>query len=56
MTGQPSGKTSFVVAGADAGPAKLAAIKKNNLELLDEDGFLNLIRTRYITTPFFIVI
>ena len=32
--------------GADAGPSKLAAIKKNNLKTLDEDGFLNLIATR----------
>lgn len=46
VTGQPSSKTSFVVLGADAGPSKLAAIKKNNLRTLDEDGFLNLIATR----------
>ena len=32
--------------GADAGPSKLAAIKKHNLATLDEDGFLNLIATR----------
>ena len=32
--------------GADAGPSKLAAIKKNNLKTLDEDGFLQLIATR----------
>ncbi|PCH41743.1 DNA replication factor C large subunit [Wolfiporia cocos MD-104 SS10] len=46
VTGQPSSKTSFVVLGSDAGPSKLAAIKKNNLKTLDEDGFLNLIATR----------
>lgn len=46
VTGQPSSKTSFVILGADAGPSKLAAIKKNNLRTLDEDGFLNLIATR----------
>ena len=44
--GQPSSKTDYVVLGADAGPSKLAAIKKNNLKTLDEDGFLNLIATR----------
>ncbi|KAF8522451.1 purine nucleotide binding protein [Hysterangium stoloniferum] len=38
VTGQPSGKTSYVVVGGDAGPAKLAAIKKHNLPTLDEDG------------------
>lgn len=43
---QPSSKTSYVVLGADAGPKKLEAIKKNNLKTLDEDGFLNLIATR----------
>ncbi len=32
--------------GEDAGPSKLAAIKKHNLPTLDEDGLLNLIRTR----------
>ena len=46
MVGQPSSRTSYVVLGADAGPSKLAAIKKNNLKTLDEDGFLNLIATR----------
>lgn len=46
VTGQPSSKTSFVVLGDNAGPSKIAAIKKNNLTTLDEDGFLNLIATR----------
>lgn len=32
--------------GSDAGPSKLAAIKKNNLKTLDEDAFLQLIGTR----------
>jgi hypothetical protein len=35
-----------VILGADAGPSKLAAIKKHGLKTLDEDGFLNLIATR----------
>ena len=47
---QPSSRTDYVVLGADAGPSKLAAIKKNNLKTLDEDGFLNLIATR-VTDP-----
>lgn len=43
---QPSSKTSYVIVGEGAGPSKLAAIKKNKLSILDEDGFLNLIATR----------
>jgi len=43
---QPSSKTNFVVLGDNAGPAKLAAIKKHNLKTLAEDEFLNLIATR----------
>ncbi|KZT23217.1 DNA replication factor C, large subunit [Neolentinus lepideus HHB14362 ss-1] len=46
VTGQPSSKTSFVILGDDAGPSKLAAIKKHNLKTLDEDEFLQLIATR----------
>ncbi|KAI0075412.1 DNA replication factor C, large subunit [Panus rudis PR-1116 ss-1] len=46
VTGQPSSRTSYVVLGEDAGPSKLAAIKKHHLQTLDEDGFLQLIATR----------
>ncbi|KAJ7179697.1 DNA replication factor C large subunit [Mycena filopes] len=46
VPGQPSSKTDYVVLGENAGPSKLAAIKKNGLKTLDEDGFLNLIATR----------
>ncbi|KAM6493294.1 Replication factor RFC1 C terminal domain containing protein [Amanita muscaria] len=46
VTLQPSSKTSFVVLGDNAGPAKLAAIKKHGLNMLNEDQFLNLIATR----------
>ncbi|KAF8346709.1 replication factor RFC1 C terminal domain-containing protein [Amanita rubescens] len=46
VTLQPSSKTSFVVLGDNAGPAKLAAIKKHGLKTLSEDEFLNLIATR----------
>ncbi|KDQ52029.1 hypothetical protein JAAARDRAFT_210788 [Jaapia argillacea MUCL 33604] len=46
VTLQPSSKTSFVVLGDNAGPSKLAALKKHNLKTLSEDEFLNLIATR----------
>lgn len=46
VTLQPSSKTSYVILGDDAGPAKLKAIEKNNLKTLNEDQFLNLIATR----------
>ena len=45
MTGAPSGKTSFVVVGENAGESKLKKIKEKAIPTLDEDGFLNLIRT-----------
>jgi replication factor C subunit 1 len=38
--------TSYVVLGSDAGPAKLKVIEKHKLRTLDEDQFLELIRTR----------
>jgi hypothetical protein len=44
--GQPSSKTDYVVLGNNAGPGKLAAIKKHNLKTLSEDEFLDLIATR----------
>lgn len=44
--GTPSSVTSYVVLGSDAGPAKLKAIEKHKLKTIDEDGFLELIRTR----------
>ncbi|KAI6010360.1 replication factor RFC1 C terminal domain-containing protein [Pisolithus microcarpus] len=46
VTLQPSSKTSYVVLGEDAGPSKLAAIKKHGLQTLSEDSFLELIGTR----------
>lgn len=46
MTGAPSTKTSYVVVGEGAGPKKLEMIKKlNGVQMLDEDGLLDLIRT-----------
>ncbi|KAG9317062.1 putative DNA replication factor C, large subunit [Chiua virens] len=46
VTLQPSSKTSYVVLGDNAGPAKLNAIKKHGLKTLSEDEFLTLIETR----------
>lgn len=46
VVGQPSSKTDFVVVGDNAGPSKLAALKKHGIKTLDEDGFLNLVATR----------
>jgi len=46
VTTAPSGATSFVVLGDNAGPSKLAKIKSIGIKTLDEDGFLNLIGTR----------
>jgi replication factor C subunit 1 len=44
VVGAPSGKTSYVVLGADAGPSKLQKIKDNNLKTINEDGLFQLIR------------
>ncbi|KAJ1022438.1 hypothetical protein NDA16_003427 [Ustilago loliicola] len=46
ITGSPSSKTSYVVLGEGAGPKKLDSIAKNKIPTLDEDQFLDLIRTR----------
>ncbi|TFK35074.1 replication factor RFC1 C terminal domain-containing protein [Crucibulum laeve] len=46
VVGQPSSKTNFVVLGDNAGPSKLAALKKHGIKTLSEDEFLNLIGTR----------
>lgn len=46
VTLQPSSKTSYVVLGDNAGPSKLAAIKKHGLKTLSEDAFLALIGSR----------
>ncbi|PPQ72055.1 LOW QUALITY PROTEIN: hypothetical protein CVT26_006737 [Gymnopilus dilepis] len=43
---QPSSKTDFVILGDNAGPSKIAAIKKHGIKTLNEDEFLNLIGTR----------
>ncbi|KAF2666773.1 DNA replication factor C, large subunit [Microthyrium microscopicum] len=45
VTGAPSGKTSYVVLGEDAGPSKLRKIEANKLKTINEDGLFALIRT-----------
>jgi replication factor C subunit 1 len=44
VTTAPSSKTSCVVIGNEAGPSKIAKIKKMNIKAIDEDGFLQLLR------------
>jgi replication factor C subunit 1 len=46
VTGQASGKTSYVVVGEGAGPGKMKKVASLGVKTLDEDGFLNLIGTR----------
>ncbi|KAG6849470.1 hypothetical protein H0H93_008197 [Arthromyces matolae] len=46
VVGQPSSKTDFVVLGDNAGPSKLAAIKKHAIRTLNEDEFLALVGDR----------
>ena len=46
ITSAPSSKTSYVIVGEGAGPKKLDLIRKNNIKTLNEDEFLDLIRTR----------
>lgn len=49
MTSAPSGKTSYIVIGENAGASKLAKLqdpKLANVKKIDEDGFLALIAER----------
>ncbi|EJD42440.1 DNA replication factor C, large subunit [Auricularia subglabra TFB-10046 SS5] len=46
VTGAPSGRTSYVIVGANAGASKIKALEKHGIPTLDEDGFLALIGTR----------
>ncbi|EPS44978.1 hypothetical protein H072_1010 [Dactylellina haptotyla CBS 200.50] len=43
VTGGPSGKTSYVVVGSDAGPSKLEKVRTLKLKTIDEDGLFALI-------------
>ncbi|KAG8742351.1 hypothetical protein FRC10_001632 [Ceratobasidium sp. 414] len=46
VTGQASGKTSYMVVGEGAGPGKMKKANSLGVKTIDEDGFLNLIATR----------
>lgn len=46
-----SGKTNYVVAGADSGPAKLAKAEDLNIPVLSEDDLLDLIRIKSDQPP-----
>lgn len=43
VTSGVSSRTDFLVMGADPGQAKVAAAKNNQVETLDEDGFLEMV-------------
>lgn len=45
-TTAPSGKTSYVVVGRDAGQSKLEKVEKLAIPTLDEDGLLDLLRSK----------
>lgn len=44
VTTGPSSKTTFVVLGSDAGPAKLRKIRELSIKTINEDGLFELIR------------
>jgi replication factor C subunit 1 len=44
VTTAPSGKTSYVVLGSDAGPSKLRKIHDLKIKTIDEDGLFSLLR------------
>ncbi|KAI9792417.1 MAG: hypothetical protein M1816_002301 [Peltula sp. TS41687] len=44
VTTAPSGKTNYVVLGAEAGPKKIEMIRKNKIPTINEDGLFELIR------------
>jgi replication factor C subunit 1 len=46
VTTAPSGNTSYVIVGDNAGASKLKTIQEKNLEAITEDQFLDLIRFR----------
>ncbi|WVQ80305.1 hypothetical protein IAT38_002410 [Cryptococcus sp. DSM 104549] len=50
VTGAPSGKTSYVVIGENAGASKLNKIKEKKIPTMTEDEFLDFIRTRSSST------
>lgn len=46
VTGSPSSKTSYVVVGENAGPSKIKKIQELGIATINEDEFLELIRSR----------
>ena len=46
VTAAPSGRTSYVILGRDAGPKKLETIKAKKIKTLNEDEFLEMVRSR----------
>nr|CAB3265534.1 replication factor C subunit 1-like [Phallusia mammillata] len=45
VTSAVSGRTSYLITGEDAGQSKLAKAEKHKTKVIDEDEFLNLIKT-----------
>jgi len=45
VTGSVSGMTRYLIAGEEAGESKLAKAKEKKVAILDESGFLDLLRT-----------
>lgn len=45
VTSAPSSKTSYVVAGSDAGPKKIETIKKLGIKMVGEEGFRKIIES-----------
>lgn len=46
VTSALSGKTSYLVAGEDSGPAKISRAEDANIPVINEDGLLDLIREK----------
>ena len=42
-TGSISGKTDYLLAGANMGPAKLAKAEKMGIKIINEEEFLNIL-------------
>lgn len=51
VTSAISGKTNYIVAGEEAGPAKLAKAEDMNISVLSEDDLLDLIRVKSDMKP-----
>lgn len=51
VTSAVSSKTSYLVKGTDAGGTKTKAAEEKNVQIIDEDGLLELVRTLPANTP-----